>query len=184
VWGLLSGVLSKPEIVAERFERFLGDERRGLHGTPERDAAAWEQRLKELEEERRGYLRLAAQGRVVDHELDTLLSEVEEQRERAQEELRRALGRKEHLRTLARRRELVLKLWKRLGGDRAENVSSGERMQWYERLRVTATPTEDGDLCLRGLFDDADVCRTESKSRALPDPRAGRVASQGAERAL
>jgi len=167
VWRLLSGVLSRPEILAERFERFLGDERRGLHGTPERDAVAWEQRLKELEEERRGYLRLAAQGRVADHELDTLLSEVEDQRERAQEELRRALGRKEHLRTLDQRRELVLKLWKRLGGDRPENVSSGERMQWYERLRVTVTPTEDGDLCLRGLFDDADVCRIESKrSRA------------------
>ena len=126
-------------------------------------AAAWEQRLKELEEERRGYLRLAAQGRVVDHELDTLLSEVEEQRERAQEELRQALGRKEHLRTLAHRRELVLKLWKRLGGDRPESANSAERMQWYERLQVTATPTEDGDLRLRGLFDDADVSRIKSR---------------------
>ena len=130
-------------------------------------AAAWEQRLKELEEERRGYLRLAAQGRVVDHELDTLLSEVEEQRERAQEELRQALGRKEHRRTLAHRRELVLKLWKRLGGDRPESANSAERMQWYERLQVTATPTEDGHLRLRGLFDDADVSRIKSRrSRA------------------
>jgi hypothetical protein len=153
-------VLSKPEVVAERFERFLGDERRGLYGNPERDAAAWEQRLKELEEERRGYLRLAAQGRVEDHELDALLAEVNEQRLSAQEELRRAVGKKEHIRTLARRRELALKLWKRLGGDRPENTSSGERMQWYERLRITATPTEDGDLRVRGLFDD--VCRTES----------------------
>jgi site-specific DNA recombinase len=177
VWGLLSGVLSKPEVVAERFERFLGDERRGLHGTPEREAAAWEQRLKELEEERRGYLRLAAQGRVVDHELDTLLSEVEEQRERAQEELRQALGRKEHLRTLAHRRELVLKLWKRLGGDRPESANSAERMQWYERLQVTATPTEDGDLRLRGLFDDADVSRIKSRrwraSRPASRPSGG-----------
>ena len=96
---------------------------------------------------------------------------------RAQEELRQALGRKEHLRTLAHRRELVLKLWKRLGGDRPESANSAERMQWYERLQVTATPTGDGDLRLRGLFDDADVSHIKSRrwraSRPASRPSGG-----------
>lgn len=166
VWALLSGVLSRPEVVAERFERFLGEERAGLHASPERATAAWERRLKELDEERRGYLRLAAQGRVADQELDALLSEVDQQREEAQKGLRHALGRQEHLRTLVRRRELVLRLWKRLGGDRPENVTSEERVQWYERLKVTATPDEDGNLQLRGLFDDG--CRSESTLPPAP----------------
>ena len=39
----------------------MGQEQAELYENPERDAAAWKQRLKELEEEQRSYLRPAAQ---------------------------------------------------------------------------------------------------------------------------
>jgi len=42
-----------------------------------------------------------------------------------------------------------------VGGNRPENVTTEERTLWYERLRVTPTPEEGGNLRLR-------VCSTKA----------------------
>lgn len=62
-----------------------------LAGNAERRAALAEQ-LAGLDEERRGYLQLAAQGRIEDRELEGLLSDVAERRDAIVSEMRRAGG--------------------------------------------------------------------------------------------
>ncbi len=65
----------------ELFDRAVAEHtgRARLAGNAERRAALVEQ-LAGLDEERRNYLQLAAQGRIEDHELDGLLSDVAERR--------------------------------------------------------------------------------------------------------
>ena len=49
-----------------------------MRGDPEQEeVGAWLERFAEVDQERRGYLRLAAQGRITDAELDEALAELE-----------------------------------------------------------------------------------------------------------
>ena len=71
------------------------------------------QQLAALDEERRGYLRLAAQGRIEDHELDGLLSDVTDRRDAIASEMRRAEEVVEEIRRIeAARSSLLAEDWR------------------------------------------------------------------------
>jgi hypothetical protein len=78
-------------VLVELFDRAVAEHtvRARLAGNARRRAALVEQ-LAGLDEERRGYLQLATQGRIGDHELDGLLSDVAERRDAIVSEMRRA----------------------------------------------------------------------------------------------
>ena len=58
-----------------------------MRGDPDQEAASWLEKLSEVEQERRSYLRFAAKGHMTDEELDEALAELEETRMTAEEEL-------------------------------------------------------------------------------------------------
>jgi hypothetical protein len=58
-----------------------------MRGDPEREAKAWLERLAEVDQERRGYLRLAATGHMSEAELEVAIAELEETRQTAEREL-------------------------------------------------------------------------------------------------
>ncbi len=59
-----------------------------MRGDPDREAAYWLEKLSEVEQERRGYLRLAAKGHMTDDDLAEALTELEDTRATAERELR------------------------------------------------------------------------------------------------
>ncbi|MDQ3304261.1 MAG: zinc ribbon domain-containing protein, partial [Actinomycetota bacterium] len=87
IWELVSDLMKNPEQLREDLERMIDLEREGTRGDPEREAKAWLEKLTEADQERRGYLRLAAKGRMTDDDLDRALVEIEETRETAEGEL-------------------------------------------------------------------------------------------------
>ena len=68
----------------------------------------WLEKLSEVEQERRGYLRLAAKGYMTDDDLAEALVELEETRVAAETELRAIRGRKVALEELERDRDALL----------------------------------------------------------------------------
>jgi hypothetical protein len=74
------GLLKDPERLRAGIEAMLEDERAGMRGDPGKEAKVWLAELVEVDQERRGYLRLAATGRITDGELDDTLAEIEHTR--------------------------------------------------------------------------------------------------------
>ena len=96
-------------VLVELFDTAVAEHtgRARLAGNAERRAAPVEQ-LAGLDEERRGYLQLATQGRIEDHELDGLLSDVAERHDAIVSEMRRAEEVVEETRRIEEARSLLL----------------------------------------------------------------------------
>ena len=62
VWDLVCALLKDPQRLRAGLEELIDQERAGMRGDPDWEANAWLEKLAELEQERRGYLRLAAKG--------------------------------------------------------------------------------------------------------------------------
>src|SRR5918994_2688705 len=107
VWDLISGLLKDPERLKAGLEEMIEQERAGLRGDPDQEVKSWHAKLCEVDQERRGYLRLAAKGRLTDEELDEALAELEDIRETAEKELRARSTRREVLENLERDREAL-----------------------------------------------------------------------------
>jgi hypothetical protein len=78
VWELVSALLKDPERLRAGLEELIEQERAGTRGDPDREAASWLEKLSEVEQERRGYLRLAAKGHMSDDDLAEALAELDE----------------------------------------------------------------------------------------------------------
>ena len=87
------------------------------------------EKLAELEQERRGYLRLAAKDRMTDAELDGALGELEETREAAEREIAALRGRKEALGALARDRDALLDHYAQMVPEALDALTPEERQQ-------------------------------------------------------
>jgi hypothetical protein len=109
------------------------------------------EKLAEVEQERRGYLRLAAKDRMTDAELDGALGELEETREAAEREIAALRGRKEALETLERACRTPGPL--RPDGHRgARCPDAEERQQVYAMLRLEVEVDADGQMEARGVL--------------------------------
>jgi multidrug resistance efflux pump len=84
----MSNLLKDPEKLKAGIEAMVEAERAGMRGDPKQEAKVWLEKLSETDQERRGYLRLAAKGHMADEELDEALAELEDARQTAENELR------------------------------------------------------------------------------------------------
>src|SRR5215210_3853325 len=105
----------------------IEQERAGMRGDPDQEAESWLERLSEVEQERRSYLRFAAKGHMTDEELDEALAELEETRVTAEEELVAIRGRKEILEELERDRDALLNSYAQMTPEALDNLTPGER---------------------------------------------------------
>ena len=122
----------------------------GMRGDPDQEAAAWLERLAEVEQERRGYLRIAAKGHMTDDELDEALAELEETRTTAEDELAAIRGRKEILEELERDRDALLESYAQMTPEALDALTPEERRQVYGMLRLRAEVAADGTMVARG----------------------------------
>jgi len=135
----------------------IEQERAGLRGDPDQEAKSWLAKLAEVDQERRGYLRLAAKGRLTDEELDEALAELEDARETAEKELRAVRARREVLENLERDKDALLASYANMTPAALDALSPEERHQIYKMLRITVEVSPDGSLNVTGVLGDSFV---------------------------
>ena len=84
--------MKSPDQLREDLERMIELEWEGTRGNPEWEAKAWLEKLAEMDQERRGHLRLAAKGHMTD---GGLVRELAEARRNPQGRRARASDRQE-----------------------------------------------------------------------------------------
>ncbi len=154
VWDLISGLLKDPERLRAGLEAMIEAERAALRGDPAREIKAWSEKLAEIDQERRGYLRLAAKGHMSDEELDDALAELENTRKTAEEELRALRSRQEALKHLESDKEALLRSYGAMTPDALDALTSEERHQVYKMLRLKVMVHLDSALEVSGALSD------------------------------
>ena len=154
VWDLISRLLKDPERLRAGLDEMIEQERAGVRGDPDQEAASWMERLSEVEQERRGYLRFAAKGHMTDEELEEALAELEDTRATAERELAAIRGRKEILEDLERDRDALLESYAKMAPEVLDNLTPEERRQVYGMLRLTVEVSADGRMEARGLLSE------------------------------
>ena len=154
VWDLVSGLLKDPERVRAGLEEMIEQARAGMRGDPDQEAASWLEKLSEVEQERRGYLRFAAKGHMTDDELDEALAELEETRMTAEEELATIQGRKEIIGELERNRDALLESYAKMAPEALDALTPEERRQVYGMLRLRVEVAADGKMVARGILSE------------------------------
>ena len=131
------------------------------------------EKLSEIDEERRGFLRLAAKGRITDQELDEELAALEETRRTAERELKDLRRQKERVEQMEQDRDAVLEHYASLAPELLDSLTSEKRHHLYKMLRLKVWLAKSGDLeiemagvLLDGL--DASSSMTQGTSRSVP----------------
>jgi site-specific DNA recombinase len=154
VWDLVSALLKDPERLRTGLDRLIEQERAGTRGNSDREANAWLEQLAEVEQERRGYLRLAAKGHMTDDDLAEALAELEDIRATAERELKAIRRRKAALEELELDKDALLEYYSGLMPDALDNLVPEERRQVYGMLRLTAEVAADGSMEARGVLSE------------------------------
>ncbi len=144
--------MKSPGQIREDLERMIELERKGTRGDPGREARMWLEKLAEAEGERRGYLRLAANGRMTEEELDTELAELEETQRAAERELAAIENRRERLELLERDKDEILNSYARIAPEALDILSPEERCRLYRMLRLKVIATSDRSLEVSGAL--------------------------------
>jgi site-specific DNA recombinase len=144
MWEFVSNILKDPERILVGMDALIERKRAELRGDPDREAASWLERLAEIDQERRGYLKLAAKGRMSEEELDEALADLEETRRTAERELEAIGGRREEIEELERDREAIKASWADSVPGDLDRLTPEERNTLYLKLRLEMRPTKDG----------------------------------------
>ena len=165
VWNEVSNLMKSPETLVADLERMIELERRNKRGDPNREAKVWLDKLAGLDQERRGYLKLAATGRMNDEDLDEALMELEEARKNAQRELDALKHHRERVEELVRDKEALLDYYEGLAPEALDSLTSEERHHFYRlvRLQVSIHPADEMEISWAG-GEGWSVCENETVS--------------------
>ncbi len=155
VWDFIAGLLKDPDRLRAGLDAMIEEEKAAHRGGPATEQKAWLEKLAAVAEERRGYLRLAATGRITDAELDTAVAELEEAREEAERELAALQGRQEAIANLERDRDALMGHYAGLVPEALDQLSAEERQRVYRILRIGVAVRSNSDLEVSGVFGDA-----------------------------
>ena len=144
MWAFVSRVMKDPERILVGMDALIERKRAEMRGDPDREAASWLERLAEVDQERRGYLKLAAKGRMSEEELDEALAELEETRRTAESEIEAVGSRREEIEQLERDREALKTSWAASVPENLDRLDAEGRNALYAKLRLEMRPTEDG----------------------------------------
>jgi site-specific DNA recombinase len=152
IWELVSDLMKGPDQLCEDLERMIELEREGVDGDPERAAKVWADKLAEVEAERRGYLRLAAKGRMTHEDLDRELAELAKAQRTAERELAAIKNRRERVEWLERDKDEILDRYAKMAPEALDNLSPEERHLLYRMLRMKVVVNPDRSLEVSGAL--------------------------------
>jgi hypothetical protein len=152
IWELISDLMKNPEQLRADLERMIKLERKDRRGDPEQEAKVWLEKLAEADQERRGYLRLAAKGRMTDEDLDRELAALEEIRIIAERELATIEHRQERIELLERNKDEILNSYAKMAPEALDALSPEERHRLYRMLRLKVVANPDRSLEASGAL--------------------------------
>jgi len=167
VWEFVSGLLREPERLRAGLERLIEQERQAMRGNPEQEVKAWLEKLSGVDQERRGFLRLAAKGHITDEELAEELAALDETRETAERELQALQGRRKVIEELERDRDALLKSYALMVPEALDRLEPSERHQVYKMLRLQVLIHRDGSLEVSGVFGNTFVSENQDEDVLL-----------------
>ena len=168
MWHFVSSLLKDPERLKAGLEEMIEAESASMRGDPGHAATAWLEKLSEVEQERRGYLRLAAKGHMSDEELDEALDE--DTCEAAKRELEALQSRQKVLEELERDKNALLESYAQTTSAALDYLAAEERQRIYKMLRLKVYTHVDGGTELSGILSLRDgFCAENITSR--PDAR-------------
>ncbi len=195
VWHTISTLMQHPEELREGLDAMIEEKRKELRGDPDREIERWLDKMGEVEQERRGYLRLAARGHMSDEELDGALGKLDQARRTTERELAALKGSKEQIEQMERDAEAVMEGYAGVTPDALEALTPEERNRLYRTLRLQVRVHHDGHIEISGPFkmdnvaldilgscDENRVTRsgaTPATSRAPGSPSAPASGSKG-----
>jgi site-specific DNA recombinase len=153
VWEFVFELMKSPERLREDLERMIEIEREGRYVDPKLETKAWLEKLAEVAQERRGYLRLAAKGHMTDEDLDRELGELEKTRRTAERELEAIRNRQERVELLERDKDEILDSYTRLAPEALDGLSPEERHRLYRMLRLKVIINPDRSLEVSGALE-------------------------------
>lgn len=170
VWDFVSGIFKDPARLRVGLEKRVEEERlKGTRGDPEREAKGWLDKLTEAENERRGYLRLAAKGRMRDEELDRALAELAVTRAVAERELEALENRRERIEQLEHDKDALLASLEGAGPEVLDSLPPESRNRIYKMLSLKVEALPDEPLKLSGVFaGNVGVCSIDTTSSSGP----------------
>jgi site-specific DNA recombinase len=173
VWGFVRGILLDPAELRSDLDRAIELEKEGRYGDPEAEAKHWLEKLSEIDEERRGFLRLAAKGRITDQELDEELAALEKTRRTAERELKDLRRHNERVEQMEQDRDAVLEHYAFLAPELLDSLTSEKRHHLYKMLKLKVWLAKSGDLEIEmagvpvdGLEGSSSI--TQGTSRSAP----------------
>ena len=118
-----------------------------------------------MDQERRGYLKLAATGRMSDEDLDEALMELEDARKSAQRELEALKHHRERKEELERDKEALLEYYEGVAPGALDLLTPEERYRFYRlvRLQVSIYPGHGVEISWAG-GEGFSVCENETVS--------------------
>jgi site-specific DNA recombinase len=146
VWEFVRGILLDPAELRSDLDRAIELEKEGRYGDPEAEAKHWLEKLSEIDEERRGFLRLAAKGRITDEELDEELAALGETRRTAERELKDLRRHQERVEQMEQDRDAVLEHYASQAPENLDSLTSEERHHLYKMLKLKVWLAKSGDL--------------------------------------
>ncbi len=146
VWEFVRGILLDPAELRSDLDLAIELEKEGRYGNPEAEAKHWLEKLSEIDEERRGFLRLAAKGRITDEELDEELAALEETRRTAEREFKDLRRHKERVEQMKQDRDAVLEHYASQAPEALDSRTPEERNHLYKMLRLKVWLAKSGDL--------------------------------------
>lgn len=163
VWQTVRLGLTDPDQLRADLDRMIELERSVVRGDPEREVKHWLEKLSEADEERRGFLRLAARGRITDEELDEELAALEETHQTAKRELTALRDRKGRIEELERDRDVLLEDYAGRAPGSLEALTAEERHRLYKMLRLSVAIHPTGNAEITGAFpESADFLQIEN----------------------
>ena len=140
-------------------------ERWDKRSDPDREAKVWLDKLAGVDQERRGYLKLAATGRMSDEDLDEALMELEGARKSAQRELDALKHHQERIEELKQDKEALLAYYEAVAPGALDALTPEERYRFYKlvRLQVRIYPGHGVEISWAG-GEGSNACENETVS--------------------
>lgn len=131
VWEAVTALLTQPDILRSGYERYLEQEK-----SQETDASRWERVLKECETQEERLLDLYLSGGLAKARYEDRARRIEERREAALVEVRRAAGREERLRKIEEGREELLAEYANFTPEILSRLTPEHRVRIHRTLGV------------------------------------------------
>jgi site-specific DNA recombinase len=156
VWRFVSDLLSDPGRIRAGMQRLIEQEKATHNGDPEKEIAAWAEKVAECDQRRGAYQDQQAAGYMTLEELGSRLKELEDTRKVAQHELTRLRSQQERVAELGEDRDALLESFAGMVPEALEVLSGTDRNKLYKMLRLQVRPTAEHGFEVSGAFRNSE----------------------------